>query len=184
MHFMLTLLILLTVSFADHFPANQTTLQPVRPECEYRQDPLGIDEPAPRLSWGLVAKNGSGRQTAYRIMVAGSPENLKDGFGDLWDSGKVKSSRTANIRYSGKGLEAFQECFWKVQVWDEEGRKSAWSEPAFFSVGPLTELDWNADWISSTNTDDASNFPWLRKEFSLVEKPRKAYAYINVLGYA
>jgi alpha-L-rhamnosidase len=179
-----TLLILSAIFLSSNFQLNEVSIQPIHLECEYRQDPLGIDEPEPRLSWILQAETGGGRQTAYRILAAGSPEYLEADRGDLWDSGKIKSSLTANIRYAGKGLKAFQECHWKVQVWDEEGRGSGWSEPAFFSVGPLTELDWRADWIISGGKDDASNFPWLRKEFSLAEKPRKASAFINVLGYA
>jgi alpha-L-rhamnosidase len=158
-------------------------LIPVRLECEYRTDPLGIDELRPRLSWQLSDVDGRGRQTAYRILVSGSMENLLADRGDLWDSGKINSQGTSNILYRGRRLEAFRECYWKVRVWDETGKGSGWSEPAFFSVGPMDELDWSADWISSAKDEDESNFPWLRRVFNLDVKPRKAYAYINVHGY-
>ena len=54
--------------------------------CEYRTDPLGIDAVRPRLGWVMVegqSSNGTKaqsargiRQTAYRVIVASSPEKL------------------------------------------------------------------------------------------------------------
>ena len=44
--------------------------------CEYRVNPLGVDVPAPRLSWIMVsgeADRRGVRQTAYRILVASTP---------------------------------------------------------------------------------------------------------------
>ena len=46
--------------------------------CEYRKDPLGIDIPRPRLSWAPASDRRGQRQTAYRILVASTPEMLKD----------------------------------------------------------------------------------------------------------
>ena len=38
--------------------------------CEYRTDPLGIDEKRPRLSWRVESRRRAQKQTAYRILVA------------------------------------------------------------------------------------------------------------------
>ena len=44
--------------------------------CEYLSDPLGIDVPAPRLSWALDGDGGGRSQSAYRIRVAADPAPL------------------------------------------------------------------------------------------------------------
>ena len=43
------LLLMLLISVA----ANATELKPVALKCEYRVNPLGIDEPQPRLCWRI-----------------------------------------------------------------------------------------------------------------------------------
>ena len=82
---------------------------------EYRANPLGIDVRTPRLSWQLQSSARGERQTAYRVLVASSSDLLKNGQGDLWDSGKVDSDQSIQLRYAGKPLPARQSCFWKVQ---------------------------------------------------------------------
>jgi len=152
-------------------------------QTEFRNDPIGLDEIRPRFSWIPVSSSGQMTQDAYQILIASSRTNLDLNSGDLWDSGKIPSGNTVNIRYEGTALNSFQQCFWKVRIWDNVGRVSDWSESALFTIGPLTQLDWSADWISSARDADSSNFPWLRKTFALETLPEAAYAYVNVLGY-
>jgi len=79
-------------------------LKPKDLRCEYRKDPLGIEVPGPRLSWVGEATDPDDRgqrQTAYRILVASSRENLDKDIGDLWDTGEVKSGETIHIPYGG-----------------------------------------------------------------------------------
>ena len=118
--------------------------------CEYRVDPLGIDVTRPRLSWvpRSTAPGARGQeQTAYQVLVAGSPETLKEGRGDLWDSGKVTSDQTIHVVYAGRPLARRQRCYWKVRVWGSDGQESPWSEPARWSMGLLDRSDWGAQWI-------------------------------------
>ena len=70
--------------------------------CEYLADPLGIDATRPRLSWIVSSPLRGDRQTAYRVLVASSPELLARGEGDLWDSGKTASARSVQVEYGGK----------------------------------------------------------------------------------
>jgi alpha-L-rhamnosidase len=116
--------------------------------CEYLEDPLGIGETAPRLSWMLSAEDYARSQTAWRILVASSPENLADDNGDLWDSGKRQEDQTTQIVYDGKPLTSRIQCYWKVMSWDEAKRPTQWSEPAEWSIGLLERNDWEAEWIS------------------------------------
>lgn len=80
-------------------------------------------------------------------MAAGSEENLKQDKGDLWDSGKVMSGRSNQVVYEGRPLQSRMRCYWKVRVWDKDGKASAWSDPAMWSVGLLDPTDWQAGWI-------------------------------------
>ena len=151
-------------------------------QCEYRTNPLGIDERSPRFSWRLEAENST-RQKAYRILVSSSKQGLMSNEGDLWDSGITLSSSTQNIIYGGKALEAFQKCFWKVLSWDEKNKPSNWSDVAIFTLGPLEDTDWPAEWIGPPASPHNTNFPILNKNFELEQIPEAACTYVNVLGY-
>ncbi len=115
--------------------------------CEYFENPLGIDERSPRLSWTFHSPIRGDVQTAYRILVASSPEVLGKDTGDLWDSGVVKSSAMNHIEYAGAALTSRRECHWKVLVWNADGREGAWSESAKWEMGLLEASDWTAKWI-------------------------------------
>ena len=118
--------------------------------CEYLKEPLGIDVLQPRLSWVLRADKGAARdqaQTGYQIVVASNRNELDANQGDVWDSGHIASDQSIQVPYAGKALVSEQECFWKVRVWDAQGKPSAWSEPARWTMGLLKSSDWHAKWI-------------------------------------
>ena len=127
--------------------------------CEYRQNPLGIDARAPRLSW-TVTSTGSGQrglgQTSYQILVASTRQQLDRDQGNLWDSAQVGSDETIQIRYSGKKLHSGQECWWKVRVWDRQEQVSPWSDPATWTMGLFDASDWGAQWIGHSSRQEAS----------------------------
>jgi alpha-L-rhamnosidase len=128
-------------------PYTGKALAPAYLRCEYRVDPLGIEEPAPRLSWVVESGERGQRQTAYRLLVASSEKLLSQDQGNLWDTGKVASDETIGTVYRRQPLVSHQRCFWKLKVWDEDDRESAWSKPALWSMGLLQPGDWKADWI-------------------------------------
>lgn len=64
-------------------------------------------------------------------------------------------------------------------MWLNDGKASAWSAPAGWSMGLLKPEDWNAKWVKMGR--DTS--PWLRKEFTLTAAPERAMAFVNVKGY-
>lgn len=116
--------------------------------CEYLKDPLGMDRTRPRLSWVVTADRRAEKQTAYRVLVASSPEKLAKDAGDLWDSGKVASSQSAHVEYEGTALRSRQACWWKVMVWDRDGAPGAWSKVSRWEMGLLAPADWTAKWVS------------------------------------
>ncbi|SIT02998.1 alpha-L-rhamnosidase [Alicyclobacillus vulcanalis] len=79
-------------------------------------------------------------QTAYRIVVESNGVVI-------WDSGRVESERTSGIVYKGPNLCSRRRYEWKVKVWDNQGRESDWSNPAFWEMGLLKPEDWEAHWI-------------------------------------
>ncbi len=131
----------------DPKPYTGKSLAPAYLRCEYLVDPLGIGEPAPRLSWVVESGERGQRQTAYHLLVASSEKLLHQDQGDLWDTGKVASNETIGTAYGGPALVSHQRCYWKVKVWDKDDRESAWSKPAMWSMGLLQPGDWQAEWI-------------------------------------
>lgn len=159
--------------------------------CEYRDNPRGIDISQPRLGWNLTSELRNQQQTAYRILVASTPEKLLEDEGDLWDSGKVSSRETQQIEYQGGRLTSGQHCYWKVKVWDASGQPSAWSPTALWSMGLLNFSDWQGQWISHDVGYDTTDryrelyLPparYLRKGFSIDKKIRQATVYATALG--
>lgn len=161
--------------------------------CEYLSHPLGLEDPAPRLSWQLVSDTRGQRQTAYRILIASSPERLAHHEGDLWDSGKVAGATTLNVPYAGRPLASRTVCHWQVLVWDKDGQPGAWSEPAQWTMGLLQPGDWTAQWISFKDTSllhtnrkslylpPARHY---RKPFTADQAVRRATLYASALGIA
>ncbi len=171
-------------------------VDPVDLRCEYLKNPLGLDVKNPRLFWKLEAKDQSSRglsQRAYRIEVASSERLLKLGQADLWDSGIVRSSDTTQIEYEGEALRYPMNCWWRVRVSDQAGNWSNWSEPAFWTVGPMREKDWNAEWVGTDEVfvpskdmakpEPSMANPWIRKTYELQEIPASALMYVASCGY-
>jgi alpha-L-rhamnosidase len=150
--------------------------------CEYRDTPLGIDTPQPRLSWAIESDQRGERQTAYQILVASSPALLAKDAGDLWDSGKVTTDQSIQVAYAGKPLLSRQACVWKVTVWPAAGAAIT-SKPAAWSMGLLSPEDWQAKWIGSPTAAAVEPAPMLRKTFALEKTIQRATAYVSGLGY-
>jgi len=145
-----TLTILLVAISWLPLKAAEGLLPPTDLRCEYRKNPLGIDAANPRLRWALEATDPSARgqkQAAYQILAASGEERLRNDQGDLWDTGRVESDKSIQVPYEGKPLASGGRVWWKVRVWDNSGKASGWSEPAFWSMGLLEAEGWKGKWI-------------------------------------
>ena len=151
MNTILTLSVFVTsLSFAAFSPTLAATVVPVDLRCECLRNPFGIDTPQPRLGWQLKVLDPIARgqrQAAYHVLVAASEETLSGDRGDLWDTGEVASDQSLHLVYAGPALSSEQACWWKVRVWDQDGKPSTWSEPARWTMGLLKADDWQAQWI-------------------------------------
>ncbi|WP_326769184.1 glycoside hydrolase family 78 protein [Streptomyces sp. NBC_01591] len=122
-------------------------LRITHPTTEYERNPLGLDEPRPRLSWRLESDEPGQAQTAYRIRVATDPALLT--APDVWDSGTVASDASVLVPYDGPGPRPRTRYFWAVRAWDAAGRASEWSEPSWWETGLYEPSQWSAQWIGA-----------------------------------
>jgi len=127
--------------------ADAAALTPTALRCEYQENPLGIQETAPRFSWQFASKQRGKKQTAFHIRVASSPEALSRPTADVWDTGRIATEQSTQVGYSGKPLIAGRRYYWQVRAWDETKAPGKFSRPAFFEMGLLDPDHWSARWI-------------------------------------
>lgn len=129
---------------------------PVDLQVNYRESPKNAPTDDLRFSWRLPQTTG-GRQSAYRVIVGRTGEAVTDGNGDQWDSGKVESQRSVDVKYQGPRLSTDTTYRWAVQVWDGAGESTPFSSPARFSTGLEYPEDWRGDWIGHQPDGGDSN---------------------------
>lgn len=145
------------------FSQESGSCKPVNLVCDYLVNPLGIDNPAPRLSWMLNDARKGARQTACQVIVDKDSLELIAGKGTIWDSGK-KDSEQILITYSGQELRPFTKYYWRVNVWDKDGVKSS-SAINSFETGMMGMEHWQGAWISDNKDINYRPAPYFRKVF-------------------
>ena len=154
-------------------------------KCEYHENPMGIDVILPRLYWKLKAEEGEKHllQTAYRIQVVEDAPYFEERI--LWDTQKYKSDQSTHVGYGGPIPTSRKKYYWRVKIWDNKGRESEWSQPAFWEMGLLNSQDWKAHWIRAPWKEELKALnpsPMFRKEIILKDEVSKARAYITSHG--
>lgn len=155
-------------------------------KCEMLSEPLAIDSTSPHFSWKISGRQEGIAQTAYQVLVATEPGRLNEQDADLWNTGKVADANSIFVPYQGKPLTSRSLAYWKVRVWDQNDRPTAWSEPASFGVGLLSSYDWNsgASFIGVEQSDEETQTaPLLRKGFRYEPVEGKLLLHVNSLGY-
>jgi len=114
--------------------------------CEYMTEALVVKS-VPRFSWEAVSELNNQYQTAWQIIVSDDIKETENGKGNIWNSGKNTGDETFNIKWNNLRLQSFKKYYWKVRIWDREGKVSDWSKTANFITGSLGENDWRAEWI-------------------------------------
>lgn len=174
--------------------------------CENMQNPLGIDKLQPSFNWKISSDQRGIFQKAYQIMVASSPQKLKEGKPDYWDSQKIESGSNTFIAYKGKTLSSASKYYWKVKIWNQANDSSPWSEPANFVTGVFGQNEWsNAKWVAYEEMPDSlrvvpgqggsereaklglkakkrSIVPYFRKAFMMNKAVDEALVFVSGLG--
>ena len=177
------------------------TLTATNLKCENKENPLGVEQISPKLSWELHSTERGILQTAYRILVSDDAKNLAAGTGNIWDSQKINSSSSIQVVYAGKELMPAKTYYWKIIVWDNKENVSAWSVTAKFQMGLLTLNDWkDASWIAYEKLADSNInilptdgkkdkytgknvLPLLRRSFAVNKPVKSATIFICGLGH-
>ncbi|MFA9187364.1 family 78 glycoside hydrolase catalytic domain [Flavobacterium magnesitis] len=122
--------------------------------------PIGLDVLQPVFSWQMETsnKNRGYYQNAYQIIVT---NNLGV---EVWNTGKVKSGASINIKYKGENFKPATLYNWTVNVWDQKGKKysaNSWFETGLLNSKMVTNSDsdkeiiaWSgAKWIGGNAND-------------------------------
>ena len=141
---------------------------------EHLTDPVGIGERRPLLSWEVSDASRRGvTQSAYEIRV-------KSGGRTVWRTGKVASAESAGVFYDGTPLTSDTRYTWQVRVWDDRGKASAWSRPAFWRTGLFDVGEWQARWIEPAVSDDLAAM--FRRTFRVTKPVAEATVYVTAHG--
>ncbi|HTV43049.1 MAG TPA: family 78 glycoside hydrolase catalytic domain [Candidatus Sulfotelmatobacter sp.] len=163
------LLVLLTAVAASARPS-----APVGLLVNGVSNPLAIERDATRFTWMSKDTERGERQTAYEIVVFERSDSTPHIW---WDSGKVDSGQSASVEYAGAALPAATRFWWKVRVWDQTGKASPYSAPAYFDTG-LNQDEWTAHYIWDGTTNQ-NNFAYFRRTFLVTSKPTLAKVYVT-----
>lgn len=177
---------------------------PAELKCDNLTNPSGTGS-GPVFGWILSSTSRGKSQSAYEIVLDANPGNLDIDKNALWHTGKIIGDKSAWIPYSGSSLDPGRKYFWKVRIWDNEGKISRWSETAFFITGLFSDEDWNdAEWIGYEEIPDSMLLvpgihkgikiegdiakkrrvvPYFRKEFTLAKKVKQALVFVSGLGH-
>ncbi|GAB2607409.1 alpha-L-rhamnosidase [Streptomyces capparidis] len=128
-------------------PAGERPLRPHALRCDHRAAPLGIDEPAPLLSWRLASDRRGDDPAAYRVRVAEAPEDLDEGGRPLWDTGRVADPAATGVVYAGPALRDRTRYHWRVTVWPAAPGAPA-EDTSWFETARYDRSAWRASWIT------------------------------------
>jgi hypothetical protein len=88
-----------------------------------------ILQPNPSFDW--ISTKAFKGISAYCVLLASSPELLKEQKADYWDSKKIMGKQHPLV-YNGKPLQSGKTYYWQVQEWDGAGKASAFSAISSF----------------------------------------------------
>ncbi len=150
-------------------------------QCEYLENPIGIDEPAPRFTWQMEGEWIDSTTVSFQILMDTDESKLKTSENVFWNSGILRSSQQLVV-YDGKALKPFTKYYWRVMVFNQLQKKIAISPVSYFETGMMFSSNWLGRWISDGESVDYRPASYFRKSFILKKKIKSARAYITAAG--
>ena len=141
---------------------------------EYRENPIGLTEKAPRFSWKIESDEKDTVQTSYEIKVTDENGQL------VWDSGKKISDQSVLISYEGEALAG--ETFYSVEVTVADNHGNVESVEGSFETGIFNQTEFKAQMITSDFSEDETACPIFGKTFAIDKKVKKARLYATAHG--
>jgi alpha-L-rhamnosidase len=102
---------------------------------EFIRNPVNVKilDLNPEFSWIVPLKSKA--QTAFQILIASSKENLEKNIGDIWNSQKIISSESSEVKYGGSDLLCNRTYYWKVRIWNISNKPVKYSYIQSFTTG-------------------------------------------------
>ena len=141
---------------------------------EYRENPIGLKEKAPRFSWKIESDEKDTVQTSYEIKVTDENGKL------VWDSGKKISDQSVLISYEGEALAG--ETFYLVEVTVADNHGNVESVEGSFETGIFDQTEFRAQMITSDFPEDETACPVFGKTFAIDKKVKKVRLYATAHG--
>ena len=173
------LLILSTVVYFQTFAKNMQCL-PVELRTEHLEKPIGLDVSNPRFSWMVQDSRQGAKQKGYQIYVDTDSIAVLKEISCFWTTGKQDKDDIL-VTYAGGKLKPQTRYYWKVNIWDKNGKMSS-SAITFFETGMMGMENWQGAWIGDGHSIEHKEAPYFRKGFNLTKKVKSARAYIAVGG--
>ena len=158
----------------------QQTLIPKELQCEYLNNPIGIDSPHPRLTWKIIDPRQGSKQSAFQIFIATDSNVLNNQKSEVFHTPIIDDAAQL-FNYRGDALKSFTRYYWQVKVWDQNGISSI-SKINYFETGMLQMSNWKGSWISDTRNIDKKEAPYFRTNFDINKKVKSARAHIVCAG--
>lgn len=140
---------------------------------EYRENPVGIDEETPVISYVLDSDRNGSAQKSVRLTVSAG-ENV------VWDTGTMQTEQTILHRYGGKRLKARTEYTVTVQAEDCFGERT--EKTATFETGLFPKRGGVTTRFITHAFEEEIVCPVLGKRFSCAGKIKRARLYASALG--
>ncbi|MEK0153545.1 glycoside hydrolase family 78 protein [Arthrobacter oryzae] len=155
------------------------TTTPSALRFEHHEEPFGIGEVRPRLSWQVSTETPDWRQAAYELEL-GPDENSMASYG------RTESAEQLLQPWPAPPLQSRQRVAVRVRVWgNDDGGPSEWGPVTYVEAGLLNPTDWQAAMIrpawheASEDTEPASR---LSRTFEVTGPVASARLYASAHG--
>lgn len=156
--------------------------QPSRPSAlrfEHHEEPFGIGEERPRLSWQVTSDTTGWVQTGYELELGPDEQQLVS-------YGRIESAEQLLQPWPAPPLRSRQRVAVRVRVWgNDDGGPSEWGPVTYVEAGLLNPADWQAAMIrpawdeASEDTEPASR---LSRTFEVTGPVASARLYASAHG--
>ncbi len=156
-----------------------TSLGITRLRVGTNDEPIGVGDASPALSWITEGNDQAWRQTGYEIGVSADE-------GTTWTDYSVASADSLGVVWPAEPLRSRERRLVRVRTSDDaQGATTPWSDALAVEAGPLSASEWSAQFIGPAGQgplDELGPCPHLRHEFQVGSDVLRARLYCSALG--